>query len=449
MEQKIKILQINRSDFSKGGTSIISWELFQKHKALASQSKLLVGWKYTKDPFVAQIPKDYPTNSWQKFWFKLENKTKPFIGKMKGAGRLGNFFHHIGWPKNLTQKRKVPYFSSTRQLLDSCPFEPNIVHIHSTDEDYFDVKILPRLSKQIPTILTLHCELMFTGCCECTFECEKWRNGCQKCHLPSPLNHRAPYNLEQKQNIYKNSKLHLITPSRWLMNKAKESILQPAILSSHVIPNGIDLTIFKPGNKIAARKKNNLPQDAHILLFVAWDARTNTQKDYQTLKKALLIINNQKKSSEKIVLYCIGDRHKTIKHGSIEIHFIDYIKNREELVSYYQAGDLLVHATKTDNFPTTVLEAMACGLPVIGTRLGGLPEQITEYKTGLLYEKENSAELAEKISYLLKNKQIREKMSIASLKKTQEQYDLEKQAKKHLQLYKKIISQPATKPNVL
>src|SRR5207253_206964 len=92
----------------------------------------------------------------------------------------------------------------------------------------------------------------------------------------------------RKRDLLARSRLHVITPSQWLMDKVQDSIVHPAVASAHVIPNGVDLTIFRPAaDRAAARHELSLPQDATILLFAANGIRSNPFKDYPTLRAAL------------------------------------------------------------------------------------------------------------------------------------------------------------------
>lgn len=207
--------------------------------------------------------------------------------------------------------------------------------------------------------------------------------------------------------------------------------------------NGINLTLFKPGNRELARKELSLPTNTNILLFVANQAKTNPFKDYPTLEKALFLIANNQKYTKKILLLCVGEDAPCIKKNNIEIQFIGYTKNREELIRYYQAADIFIHATNSDNFPTTILEALACGLPIIGTNLGGIPEQIAANSnpTGMLYELENHEELAHNITFLLTQPRMRETMSHNAIIDARNRFDVKKQVQQYTDYYSQILNQ--------
>ena len=94
-------------------------------------------------------------------------------------------------------------------------------------------------------------------------------------------------NWRRKRAIFEQCRLHVIAPSQWLMDKVAQSILQPAVATARVIPNGVDLATFPPADRARARAALNLPQDATLLLFAANGIRSNPFKDYKTLRAAL------------------------------------------------------------------------------------------------------------------------------------------------------------------
>ena len=181
-------------------------------------------------------------------------------------------------------------FPATRHLLELPPRRPDLLHLHNLHGAYFDLRALPRLSQQVPTVVTLHDAWMLSGHCAHSFACERWRTGCGKCPDlvidPAIRNDATAFNWRRKKRIYSQSRLHIATPSRWLMDKVNDSMLAPSAASARVIPHGIALSVFRPGDKREARMALNLPQDKFILLFAAQGVRGNPWKDYQTMQRA-------------------------------------------------------------------------------------------------------------------------------------------------------------------
>lgn len=222
------------------------------------------------------------------------------------------------------------------------------------------------------------------------------------------------------------------------MDKVEQSILQPAIIESKVIPNGIDLSIFHPADKSAVRSKLNIPIDAKVILFTANTIRNNPWKDYQTMQAAIKIVA-EKLKQERILFIALGETAPETQIGSAKIRFVPYQKQPETVASYYQAADVYIHAAKVDTFPNTVLEALACGTPVIATAVGGISEQIEDGSTGYLVAPGDINSLAIYIEKLLLNDVLRNQMSDRAATIAKQKYGLQRMVDEYLNWYRDIL----------
>jgi glycosyltransferase involved in cell wall biosynthesis len=276
--------------------------------------------------------------------------------------------------------------------------------------------------------------------------CERWKTGCGECpHLdtyPAMRHDQTAANWKRKQEIYSKSRLSIVAPSDWLLSIAKQSILAPAIVQSKVIPNGIDLNTFNPKDKSLARNKLGLPLDAIILLFVSAGAGLSKDsfKDYSTIQKSIKIVA-QKHQKQKLVFIALGKKAAFQKIEDVEIRYLPYEKNPDEVASYYNAADIYLHASKAETFGLVIVEAQACGTPVIATATGGIPEIILDGQTGLLTEPENPEDMAEKIFKLLNDKELRESISSAAMKNVKEKYSLDTMVHNYLEFYEQVIDE--------
>jgi glycosyltransferase involved in cell wall biosynthesis len=326
--------------------------------------------------------------------------------------------------------------------LDLPPERPDIVHCHNLHGSYFDLRALPWLSQQVPTILTLHDAWLLSGHCAHSFDCERWKTGCGDCPdltiYPAIKRDATAYNWQRKRDIYKKSRLYIATPSHWLMRKVKQSILAPAIVEARVIPYGVDLTIFHPGDRREARAALGIPQGAKMLLFVSHATRSNPWKDYATLEAAVERVA-ERLPDERIILVCLGEERKSGSIERAEVWFIGYRKDPATVARFYQAADIYLHAAKADTFPNTVLEAIACGTPVVATAVGGIPEQGEVGVTGFLVSPGDAQAMAESIIMILTDDTLRVRLGYSAAENAQKHFDLNRLVDDYVGWYREIL----------
>jgi glycosyltransferase involved in cell wall biosynthesis len=436
----MKILQVNTTDIG-GGAEKIAFNLFQEYLKQGHQSWLAVGVKRSLSNYVYPIPTVEPQKTlgrWMKSFYQ-ENKGQKkglfyYLLKSlyKGFGGWQSLVPLIGWEDF--------NFPGSLRLLSLPPEKPEIIHLHNLHGWYFDLRYLRSLSNQKPVVITMHDEWLFTGHCAYSFGCLRWMTGCGKCPdlsiYPSVKRDATAFNWKRKRQIYNKSELYIATPSKWLFDRLQKSMLHP--YEAKIINNGVDIHLNSPGSSNKARDELQLPQDAKIILVVSNLLKQNPFKDYLTIERAIAQLGAES-NPESIILVTLGGLKGREMLGSIPVYHFPFEREENRIVKYYQAADVFIHSTHTDNFPTTILEAFACGKPVIATAIGGILEQIKEGENGYLVPLENSAFMAERIGGLLKNKVLREEMGSRARKTAEERYDLHAQAKAYLDWYAEIF----------
>ena len=225
-----------------------------------------------------------------------------------------------------------------------------------------------------PVVWTLHDCWSFTGHCA-HFDrcgCDRWQTGCYTCpqkgsYPASVLADASKKNYAQKKALFTSlQNLTLVTPSQWLAALVKESYFKHH--SVQVIRNGIDLAKFKPteGN---FRKIYGL-EGKQIILGVAsvWTACKGLD-DFVKLQSLL-------REDQQIVMVGLNDAQlAALPDGILGIKRTNSV---EELAEIYTAADVFFNPTYEDNYPTTNLEAISCGTPVVTYRTGGSPESVSE-----------------------------------------------------------------------
>lgn len=457
----MKILQVSATDFG-GGAAKVAWDLHKAYQAMGHESWLAVGKKKTNNPMVLQIPNEEAQNFWEGINFAAAAQTKKLIGSIRGAGLATNFFNATARYRNTMAYWKGSElfdYPGTKKLLQLPLQKPDLVHAHNLHSKYFDLRLLPEISQSVPTVLTLHDTWLLSGHCAYAKTCDRWRTGCGSCPdlslYPAVRRDNTAKNWQLKKDLYARSNLYIITPCKWLMNKVDASMLQPWIRLKKVIYNGVDTEFFKPGNKAEARHVLSLNQEEFIVFFVANSVRNNIWKDFATLKESMKLLSALRPDA-KIRLICFGDDAQTEYAGRIPIDFIPHTDDLRKLVLYYQAADVYVHATKADTFPTVVLEALSCGLPVIATAVDGVTEQIKSLSslqklepfmespivtdqnqaTGVLVSRGDANGIVDWLDVLLIDKVLLKKLSVNARADAINRFDFRRQVEEYLDWYK-------------
>lgn len=260
---------------------------------------------------------------------------------------------------------------------------PDIIHLHNIHGYYLNYTILfDYLSEMdIPIIWTLHDCWSFTGHCPYFdfVKCNKWKSKCYGCiqtrkYPTSWFGDRSEENfIDKKVYFNKIKNLTLVPVSNWLNNLIKDSFLSGN--KTMVIHNGIDLNTFFPRPSI--KDKLEL-QTRFVILGVA-----NIWEERKGLDDFMLLSN---KVSSDVIIILIGLSKKQIQKIPNNIIGLERTDSLNQLAEYYSSADLFVNLTKEDNFPTTNIESLACGTPVLTYRTGGSIESITS-EVGFVVEK--------------------------------------------------------------
>lgn len=313
--------------------------------------------------------------------------------------------------------------------------QPDVIHLHNLHGYYINIELLFSFLKryQKPIFWTLYDCWAFTGHCA-YFDmknCNKWKTECYQCPNKSEYpksvwvdNSKKNY-LQKKSILQGIDNLTLIVNSNWLKGNVKQSILSEYHVE--MIHNGINLSDFYPEGGDQRRSQLNL-DNKYIILGIAnvWDNRKGLAD--------FIKLSNKLEKDEIIVLD--GLKSSQMKNLPKNIMALDRAKSIKELVALYSMADVFVNPTWEDNFPTTNLEALACGTPVVTYASGGSPEAINE-KTGFVVKRGDVDELILKIRKL-KNKGKKVYFEECS-NRAKNEFDYIKNYNKFIELFEKKI----------
>ena len=436
MNERLRILQVNTKDQGSGGAASSAWNLHQGFHQQGVVSWLAVGRKFSQDTNTFLIPNENNRPAWTRLIYSL--MLDPSDKSRSVRNWLGYKLAWLGEPKRLldrAQGKEDFHHPGCRYLLDLPPQRPNLVHCHNLHGNYFDLRTLPWLSHQAPIILNLRDAWLLSGHCSIPIGCTRWKSGCGHCPdltIYPPIRRDATaFNWQRKKEIYDNSCLYITAPSQWLIDKTQESMLSGR--QYRVIPNAIDLANFKPGEKDEARKILGLPLDADIILLIAH----SQFKDFETMISALAKIGNAGSEKEQIFV-CLGKEGKEESLGTGKILYMGYERDQKHMTAYYQSADVYIHAAFGEAFGKTIIEAMACGTPVVATAVEAIPELIEDGVTGLLVPAQDANAMYVAVERLLTDAQLYDNISRTALADSRQKYGLTRQVNDFLEWYREV-----------
>ena len=291
--------------------------------------------------------------------------------------KLSNWFEsrvHDQLSKITGKQGYYSYFRTLQLIRKIKEYDPDIIHLHNLHGNYLHLPSLFRflVKSRSKIIVTMHDCWWITGkCAHFTFvQCDRWKTGCGQC--PQWGVYPKSYFIDRSRKCYQDKKrwllsvkdrLLVVTPSKWLANIVRQSFLQDCRIE--VVNNGIDLSIFNPSQK---KDLSAIPQTQRQFIVLGVAFRWGQRKGLDIFN----LLAEQLPSNFSIIL--IGTDSATDNALNKRIISIHSTNNQKELAGYYAAADVFVNPTREDNFPTTNIEALACGTPVITFNVGGSPE---------------------------------------------------------------------------
>ncbi|CEO09855.1 group 1 glycosyl transferase [[Clostridium] sordellii] len=352
------------------------------------------------------------------------------IDSIKIGSTIDNYFHVF--KTRVFDKHGFGSVNATKKFIEEIKdYDPDIIHLHNIHGYYLNIEVLFKYLKEAdkPVIWTLHDCWPFTGHCSYFeyVECEKWKSSCENCvqkkeYPTSKLLDGSKLNYAKKKELFTSVKnMTIVTPSKWLSKIVKESFLGKYPIE--VINNGIDLDVFKPTDS-NFRDKNNL-NNKFIVLGVA---------NIWVEKKGLKYLTELEKNlNDDYKFVIVGVDEKKKNELSKNIIAITRTNNVKELAEIYTAADVFVNPTLEDNFPTTNLEALACGTPVLTFETGGSVECVDE-KCGAIVPKKELENLKQQIIKIKENN-----FDSADCIKKSKKYDKRKRYDDYIRIYRKQL----------
>ncbi|MGV1100373.1 glycosyltransferase family 4 protein [Thiovibrio sp. JS02] len=314
--------------------------------------------------------------------------------------------------------------------------DPDLVHLHWLGRGFCRLESLKKIRK--PMVWTLHDMWAFTGGCHVAEECSGYTESCGRCpqlgsNRKNDLSHAI---WQRKKKAWQKLDFHVVTPSRWLADCARASSLFRERKIS-VIPNGLNLTTFKPMVKEVARRLWNLPQGRKLLLFGAMD-NSDRNKGFHLLQEALHMLRQEEACKDmELVIFGRG-RPETPPDLGFRSHYVGRLHDDVSLASLYSAVDVIVVPSMKEAFCQIASEAMACGCPVVAFASTGLVDIVDHKITGYLATPFFPDDLAKGILWILGDDMQHDMLTLAARQKAERHYDIAKVVEQYETLYREM-----------
>ena len=310
--------------------------------------------------------------------------------------------------------------------------EADVIHLHWINQGMLSLKGIQKILKSgKPVVWTMHDIWPATALCHVTLGCHHFTSQCGHCRLLPGGGSSHDFSTtiwQRKQRILSEGNIYFVACSHWLESETKRSaLLNGQKITS--IPNPIDTRIYKKGNKQEARQRLGLPLDKKLILFASQRV-TNVNKGMDYLIEAC----RQLQLADAAVVILGGHAEEVVSQLSLEAYPLGYVNEEQRIVDVYHAADVFVLPSLSENLPNTIMEAMACGVPCVGFKVGGIPEEIDHRRNGYVAEYRSAEDLAHGIRWILTEADY-EELSKNAIHKVMQNYSQQSVALKYLDVY--------------
>ena len=340
-------------------------------------------------------------------------------------------------PRNVTGPFCAAYLPD-RLVARTIASAPDIIHLHWVAR-MMSLETVSRFNR--PLVWTMHDSWPFTGGCYLPCDCTRYRETCGRCPVlvsdqATDLSNRI---WQRKRKAWCNLHLTLIAPSNWMATCARSSSLfcdSPI----EIIPNGVNTTLFTPGDQRLAREKLSLPQDKKLILFGAKGGASDRNKGYHLLTEALhcLASRTPHRDTTELLIFGSTDQNQP-QHPHFKTHHMGWQRDESNLALLYTAADVFVLPSLHESLGFTVMEAMACGTPVVSFNQGGVPDLVDHLHNGSLAPAYDPVELARGIAWTVEDHSRWRMLSAHAREKILRVFTIEKVAEQHVRLYESML----------
>lgn len=413
----MRVLIVNTSDRS-GGAAVAANRLMMALNNHGVKVKMLVRDKISDSLTIVALPKS-PLLHWNFLWERFIIYCRLHFSR--------KHLFEIDLANTGSDITRLPEFQ-----------EADVIHLHWINQGMLSLGTIRKILRSgKPVVWTMHDIWPATGLCHVTLGCRNFTSVCHQCRLlpgGGSDNDLSTSVWRKKERMLDGESIFFVACSRWLAGEAKASgLLKGQKITS--IPNPIDTHIYKPGDRMEARRRLGLKEDRQYILFASQRA-TNENKGMDYLIEACRQLHDL---PQVTVLILGGHAEEVTPQLSLDAVPLGYVNDERRIVEIYQAADVFVLPSLSENLPNTIMEAMACGLPCVGFRVGGIPEEIDHKRNGYVAEYRNACDLANGIRWVLTSAKS-EELSRDCVRKVTQNYSQQSVALRYIDVYEQAMA---------
>jgi glycosyltransferase involved in cell wall biosynthesis len=426
----MNIVHLNSSD-RRGGAALAAYRLHHALRAAGVSSRLLVQEKVTQDDSVdIAPPAEPPSNE------RLHQEAIRHTYRDQNRTEISNTHFSI---------------SLLGDDLSGLPAvrDADVIHLHWVASTQTPASLRRLLALNKPVVWTLHDLGPFTGGCHFPAGCGGFQESCSDCpQLRSDLFSLPAAVLRDKMDLWPAGAITLIAPSRWMAEQAGRSALFRSAPSPEVIPNGVDPRVFRSLPQASAREALGVPTAGVYLLSGAHQGQEK-RKGFGLLKRVLgECARDTRFRSAGIKVLHLGEVPSAWAGADWPLIPLGQVAEEERVALAYAAADLFVLPSLEDNLPNMVLEALACGRPVVAFAVGGVPEVVRDGWNGRVVPAGDVAAMAEAILSLAADPERQTALGRNGLDLVQGHYSTAAQAQTHITLYERLLQDTGARAKV-
>jgi glycosyltransferase involved in cell wall biosynthesis len=413
----MRVLIVNTSDRT-GGAAVAANRLMMALNNHGVKVKMLVRDKISDSLTIVALPKS-PLLHWNFLWERFVIYCRLHFSR--------KHLFEIDLANTGSDITRLPEFQ-----------EADVIHLHWINQGMLSLGTIRKILRSgKPVVWTMHDIWPATGLCHVTLGCRYFTSVCHQCRLlpgGGSDNDLSTSVWRKKERMLDGESIFFVACSRWLAGEAKASgLLKGQKITS--IPNPIDTHVYKPGDRMEARRRLGLKEDRQYILFASQRA-TNENKGMDYLIEACRQLHDL---PQVTVLILGGHAEEVAPQLSLDAVPLGYVNDERRIVEIYQAADVFVLPSLSENLPNTIMEAMACGLPCVGFRVGGIPEEIDHKRNGYVAEYRNACDLANGIRWVLTSAKSDE-LSRDCVRKVTQNYSQQSVALRYIDVYEQAMA---------